>query len=178
MVKALIVLAYPEIKKSDYERIQEFRKRNDELYYHVVEPHFALVFPIRKGWEAKPFISEIVKQVQGVRPFEFCLRCAVLNKDSFNDNYHTFLVPDEGYSKIVKLHDKLYADKLFPQRALFANFVPHMGIGNSKDPLRCLEMAESWNKEEFAISGRIAILDVANYENDTVKTIQRISLGT
>ncbi len=175
---ALIVLAYPEIKKSDYERIQEFRKRNDELYYHVVEPHFALVFPIRKGWEAKPFISEIVKQVQGVRPFEFCLRCAVLNKDSFNDNYHTFLVPDEGYSKIVKLHDKLYAGKLFPQRALFANFVPHMGIGNSKDPLKCIEMAESWNKEEFAITGRISMLDVANYENDTVQTIQRISLGT
>ena len=175
---ALLVLAYPEIANGDYERIQEFRKQHDELYYHVVEPHFALVFPIRKGWEAKPFISEIVKQVQGVQPFEFCLRCATLNKDAFNDYYHTFLVPDEGYSKIVKLHDKLYANKLFPHRALFANFVPHMGIGNSKDPLKCLEMIESWNKEEFAIAGRISTLDVAKYENDTVQTIKRIPLVT
>jgi 2'-5' RNA ligase len=175
MAMALIVIAYPEIKKSDYERIQEFRKQHD-VYYHVVEPHFTLVFPIHKGWEAKPFISEIEKQAQGVQALEFCLRCAVLNKDSFNDNYHTFLVPDEGYSKIVKLHDKLYADKLFPQRALFADFVPHMGIGNSKDPLKCLEMIESWNRKEFAIAGRISTLDVAKYENDTVTTLQRIPL--
>jgi len=175
---ALLVLAYPEIENGDYERIQEFRKYHDELYYHVVEPHFALVFPIHEVWEAKSFISEIVKQVQGVQPFEFCLRCATLNKSAFNDYYHTFLVPDEGYSKIVKLHDKLYANKLFPHRALSVDFIPHIGIGNSKNPLKCIEMAESWNKEEFAITGRIAILDVVNYENDTVQTIQRISLGT
>lgn len=174
---ALLVLAYPEIDNRDYERIQEFRKEHD-FNYHLLGPHFTLVFPVDVGWEAESFITEISKQVQGVQAVEFCLRCAVLNKDIFSDYYFTLLVPDEGHSKIVKLHSKLYADKLFPHRALIANFTPHLTVGNSKNPLKCLEMTETWNKEEFAIAGQIAVLDVAKYENDTVQTIKRIPLVT
>jgi 2'-5' RNA ligase len=177
LVMALLVLAYPEIAPSNYERIQEFRKLNDELYYHVVEPHFTLVFPLPGDWKDETLITEIEKQIRGIQQFEFCIRCAALNKDAFSDTYHTFLVPDEGYSNILKLHDKLYSEKLFPHRKLQVDYIPHMGIGNSKDPLRCLEMVEYWNKTEFATEGRIAILDVANYENDSVQTIQRIYLG-
>ena len=176
---ALLVIAYPEITDRDYNCIQEFREHHDELYYHVVEPHFTLVFPLRKKvkWETEAFIAEIRKQIRGVQAFEFCIRCATLNKDAFSDYYHAFLVPDEGYSKIVKLHDRLYADKLFPQRALFVDFVPHIGIGNAKDPLKCVEMVDSWNNHEFTVEGRVTALDVADHENDTVQTIQRISLG-
>jgi hypothetical protein len=173
---SLCVLAFPTVSTSDYERIQEFRKYNDELYYHVVEPHFTLAFPL-SGWESEPFIAETKKQLRGFRPFDFCIRCATLNKDAFIDYYHAFLVPDEGYSQIVKIHDSLYADRFFPYRALEVDFIPHMGIGNSKDPLRCIGMVGSWNKQEFAIPGHISALDIANYENDTVQTIQRIRLG-
>jgi 2'-5' RNA ligase len=172
---ALLVLAYPEMSAVDYGRIQAFRKRHDGLYYHAVELHITLVFPTF-DWEAELFVAETAKQLSGFRPFDFCLRCAVLNKDAFNDYYHTFLVPDEGYSRVVKLHDKLYADKLFPHRALHVDFVPHIGIGNSRDPHRCLEMIDSWNKDEFSIRGRIAALDVVRYEDDTVQTIQRLAL--
>lgn len=172
---ALLVLAYPEISTSDHERIQAFRQRNDVLYYNVVDPHFTLVFPV-SDWEAGPFIAEVVKQSQGFRPFDFCLRCAVLNKDAFSDDYHAFLVPDEGYGAIVRLHDRLYADRLFSHRALMVDFIPHIGIGNAKDPLKCLEMVRVWNKEEFAIPGRVAALEVANYEHDAVETIQRVLL--
>ncbi|HVP35440.1 MAG TPA: 2'-5' RNA ligase family protein [Terriglobales bacterium] len=173
---ALLVLAYPDIKKSDYQRIQEFRKEHD-FNCDLLEPHFTLVFPVDRGWESGSFITEISKQVQGVQAIKFCLRCAVLNKDVFSEYYFTLLVPDEGHSKIVKLHDKLYADKLFPHRSLLANFTPHITVGNSKDSLKCLEMIESWNKKEFAIEGCIAVLDVAKYENDAVQTIKRIPLA-
>ena len=86
-------------------------------------------------------------------------------------------MPDEGYRKVVKLHDILYADKLFQQRALFADFVPHIGIGNAKDPLKCVEMVNLWSNHEFAIAGRVTALDVADYENDSVQTIRRLSLS-
>jgi len=173
---ALLVLAYPEVSKGDYERIQAFRQRNDALYYDVVEPHFTIVFPVFE-WGVEAFIAEVVKQSQGFQPFDFCIRCAVLNKDAFSDYYHAFLVPDEGYSRIVRLHDRLYADKLFSRRALWVDFVPHMGIGNSQDPLECLEMVRVWNEKEFAIPGWVVALDIANYEDDTVETIERVLLG-
>lgn len=173
---ALLVLAYPEVVTGDYERIQTFRKQHDGLYYHVVKPHFTLVFPVF-DWQEEAFVAEIARQKQDFHPFEFCLRCATLNKDAFNDHYHTFLVPDEGYSRIVKLHDRLYAGKLFPQRALSVDFVPHIGVGNSTDPLDCLSMIEQWNREEFVMPGFVDALDIVRYENDTVQTIQRLPLG-
>jgi len=173
---ALLVLAYPELSERDHERIQAFRRRHDVLYYSVVDPHFTLVFPV-PDWEVEPFVAEVVKQAQGFRAFDFCLRCAVLNKDAFSDDYHAFLVPDEGYGRVVRLHDRLYGDRLFPNRALMVDFVPHVGVGNAKDPLQCLEMVRAWNREEFAIPGRVVALDIANYEHDTVETIERVFLA-
>ncbi len=171
---ALLVVAYPELSKNDYDRIQAFRQMHDPLYYDVVEPHFTIVFPVFT-WKPEAFVAEAMKQARGIRPFPFTLRSAVLNKDAFNDYYHTFLVPDEGYGQIVRLHDRMYADQLFPQRALTVDFIPHIGIGNSLDPLACLAMMREWNKEEFAISGWVSTLDIINYEDGTIETIRRLS---
>ncbi len=174
---SLLVLAYPELSNNDYERIQEFRSANDKLNYHLVTPHWTVVFPLPEDWNKEGLITETVKQIEGIEPFEFSIRCATLNKDAFKDIYHAFLVPDEGYSDIVKLHDKLYEDALFPYRALHVDYIPHIGIGNSADPLKCLGMVEHWNKEEFVIEGRVTMLDVAKFENDEVQTIQRVPLS-
>ena len=122
-------------------------------------------------------LQKLKKQLRGFRPFGFCIRSAALNKDAFQDVYHAFLVPDEGHSQIVKMHYKLCADRLFPYRLLDVDFIPPLGVGNSKDPLRCVEMVESWNREEFSIAGQISALDIENYENDTVETIELIPLG-
>jgi len=173
---ALLVISYPEISDSDFQRIQKFRKDHDH-FYRIVNPHFTLVFPV-VDWQPESFIREIEKQVKDFQTFEFCVRCATLNKDAFNDYYHTFLVPDEGFSHFIKLHDVLYADLLFPQRALQIDFVPHIGIGNSRLPEECLEMISYWNRRPFEIHGRISVLDIINFEKNQVRTIQKISLKT
>jgi hypothetical protein len=173
---SLAVVAYPELTTDDYDRIQAFREANDELYFHMVEPHFTLVFPIT-GMEEDPFVSEIQDQIEGFQRYKFCLRCTVLNKDAFIDTYHVFLVPDEGYTQMVKLHDKLYAGKLFPHRLLEIDFIPHLGIGNAKDPLECLNMINYWNSRDFAIPGQISKLDIVRLEDNTVNTILHIPLS-
>jgi hypothetical protein len=172
---ALLVLAYPDISKADYECIQAFRRQNDVLYYNVVEPHFTLVFPVF-DWKDQDFIAEVTRQLDGLCAFDFSIRGAALNKDAFNDFYHAFLVPDEGYSTIVRVHDRLYAEKLFSNRVLTVDFVPHIGIGNATDPQACLKMVRHWNAQEFSIPGRISSVDIARYAEDCVETLERISL--
>jgi len=92
------------------------------------------------------------------------------------DYFHAFLVPDEGYSNIVKLHDKLYGDKLQNNLRLDLDFVPHIGIGNSRDKYLCKKMVDEWNRKEFSISGKITLLTIVSYENDTVTKIEEIEL--
>jgi 2'-5' RNA ligase len=171
---AFLVIAYPEITQSDFRHIQKFRQQHD-LFFRVVNPHFTLVFPV-PNWKVEPFIEEITKQSGNFHSFEFCLRCATLNKDAFNDYYHVFLVPDEGYSHLIRLHDKLYSGSLSPHRVLQIDFIPHIGIGNSRDPQKCLKMIAHWNCKPFSISGRISFLDIVKYEKYFVESVIRIPL--
>src|SRR5688572_27047965 len=108
---AYLALAYPELTSENFDQIQDYRKRYDERFFKVVEPHFTIVFPVF-DMSQDEFIREVKYQSHGFTKFDFVLRCATINKDAFSDYFHIFLVPDEGNSRIVKLHDKLYSGKL------------------------------------------------------------------
>ncbi len=172
---AYLLLAYPDIKKSDFELIQNFRKENDKLFYSVVDPHFTIVFPVF-DFSENLFVKEIIEKAKDIHRIKFVIRCATINKDVFSEYFHTFLVPDEGYSKVIKLHDLLYSGKLKDNLRLDIDFVPHIGIGNSKDGFHCQQMAGEWNEKEFAIDGTISRLTIVNYESDAVTKLQEIEL--
>lgn len=172
---ALGVLAYPRLENIDYETIQQFRKINDELYYSIVEPHFAFVFPI-SSISKKQFIEEVTNKAKEFKPFDFEVKCTTVNKDSFIDYFHLLLVPDKGYSNIVRIHDKLYSDLFFTELRLDIDFIPHMGIANSKDKLKVKEWADNWNKDEFSIKGTIDALTIIDYTGNTLTNIKEVKL--
>ncbi|HYF81858.1 MAG TPA: 2'-5' RNA ligase family protein [Clostridia bacterium] len=172
---AFLVLGKLDIKESDYNWIQDFRKEHDELNYNIVYPHFTFVFPTF-GKDEKEFKDEVFKKVKDFKPIDFCIRCAVINKNAFNEYWHVLLVPDEGHSEIVKLHDKLYSDVLLDTLYLEIQFVPHIGVANSKDKRICKKLVDSINSSNINICGTIKTLDVAVYDNDTVKSIVEIEL--
>jgi len=91
-----LVLAYPKISNDDLKWVQSIRDEHDELYAKVVAPHFTLVFPA--GVESAALIAHVKREATQCSAFPFILRCAVLEKDAFNEYTHVFLVPDEGYS--------------------------------------------------------------------------------
>ena len=172
---AFLVLAYPNIQGSDFDLIQEFRKKNDELFFSAVEPHFTIVFPTF-DLSKEEFCKTIFDKTFEVDRIDFTIRCATINKDTFNEYYHSFLVPDEGYSKIVKLHDKLYSGQLIDNLRLDIDFVPHIGVGNSKDKFECKKMVDGWNKKDFSISGTISNLTIVEFENNKIIKLQDIEL--
>ncbi len=170
----LHVIAYPELTVTDHERIQLFRRDHNSLF-KVIEPHCTIVFSV-PDMPPEDFIAEIKKQIDRTPAIRFCIRCAVINKDSFSNNYDAFLVPDEGFSRIVKLHDKLYSDKLSHHHRLDISYIPHISIANSPDVPSIKKIVDQWNEKEFAINGIISSLDIINYENRVVTTIEKIQL--
>jgi hypothetical protein len=173
---AYLVIAYPELAKNDFDRIQHYREENDKLFFNVVAPHFTIVFPIF-GMAENEFINEVRLQVTNIEKFSFKIRCSTINKDSFSHYYHAFLVPDEGFSNIVKLHDKIYSDKLKGNLRLDIDFIPHIGIGNSLDKGFCKSMVDEWNRNDFLIAGSVNKLTIVNYENDKgITEIENINL--
>jgi len=169
---SLLVIAYPQLAPDDYKLIQDHRREHDKLFT-VVEPHFTLVFPVADS-RVPDFTKEVKRQLEGAKSVPFCIRCATVSKDTFTDIWHTFLVPDEGYSKIVKLHDKLYGDKLSPHHRLDIDYIPHIGIDTSTDKTLCKKIVDRWNAKDFAIPGIISSASVVSYENSIVTTIEWI----
>jgi len=151
------------------------RSRHDELYFEVVDPHFTLVFPVFIC-EESVFIHHVKHIAQAIQPFDFVLRCAVLGDDAFNDYTHVFLAPDEGFSHVVKLHDRLYTGLLEDELRLDIPFIPHIGIANSLDPLDCKDVIDEINATPLEIRGRVETLDIIWYENNRVGTIEQIIL--
>jgi 2'-5' RNA ligase len=86
------------------------------------------------------------------------------------------LVPDEGYSNIIKLHDKLYSGSFQDYQRLDIDFVPHIGIANSKDKFRCKQMVEEWNEKDFSIKGTISHLTIATYDQERITHLKKIEL--
>ena len=170
----LHVVAYPEIAPADYEMIQSFRERYNSLF-NIIAPHFTIVFSV-PDMQPEPFVAEIKKQTGQTAAIPFCIRCATINRDAISGNYDAFLVPDEGFSKISKLHDKLYSDKLEHHHRLDISYIPHISIANSPDAQCIKEIVGRWNEKDFLIEGTISALDIINYENRKITTIEKIQL--
>jgi len=170
-----VVVSYPEFSDNALDSIQNYRKEHDEWLYPSIDPHFSFVFPVSEVSETD-FISEIVRLTQDIKKIDFVLRSAVVNKDSFNEYYHALLVPDDGFSRIVKLHDKLYSGLLKDELRLDIDYIPHIGVGNSTDKFDCKRMVDEWNAEEFAISGTISSLSIVSLEDLMINTLHTIPL--
>jgi hypothetical protein len=171
---SLLAISYPDLSTEDFSLIENYRKDHDKMF-DVVRPHFTFVFPV-SDISAADFSSEVKKQLKNASPISFCLRCAVINKDDFTEYYHAFLVPDEGFSGMVKLHDQLYSEKLAVHHRLDIDFIPHIGVGNSMDKFDCKKMVDEWNSKTFLIKGTISTFDIVQYENNKVTTIEKIKL--
>ena len=178
MKNFLAVGSYPKLEQKDYNWIKNYRKEND-IYYDLIDAHFTLVFPTF-NIEITDFITEIKKQAKGLHTFDFQIKCAIMNNDrsdEFREYWHVFLTPDKGFSDIVKLHDKLYSGLLAPTQRLDLDFIPHIGIGNSTDPKECKRMVDDVNAKDINICGTIKSLDIIQYKNNKISTVEILDLN-
>src|SRR5438874_242296 len=125
---SLLVIGYPKLARVDSEWIGSIREQNDYLSHSLLPPHFTFVFPLTTITESE-LAEHLKKQLAGCNRIPFVLRCSILVKDDSGEDYYVLLVPDEGFSSIVKLHDRLYTGILAPALRLDIPFIPHITIG-------------------------------------------------
>lgn len=159
---SLAVVAYPDISQKYRDWIEDIRAAHDELYYRAIEPHFTLVFLVH-DFIAEELAQHVRTQCSGFETIRFALRCATCVKDAFSDYMHVFLVPDTGFSSLVRLHDRLYGGPLEHEIRLDIPFIPHIGVGNCRDFTKMKRLADELNREPFSVEGTIQMLDLATY---------------
>jgi 2'-5' RNA ligase len=172
---SLLAISYPELEPGDLNWIQSIRAEHDELQYELVKPHITLVFAT-EGIDQSALIDH-VREISGeASAIRFVLRRSIVMKDHFGDYWYVLMVAAEGCSEIVRLHDRLYTNILFGELRSDLPFIPHITIGNSKDPQVCATLVDRLNAEDFAIAGRISSVDIVTYENSRIETIRQVEL--
>lgn len=171
---AYLVIAYPELQQADLDLIQDYRSRYDRQF-SLVKPHFTVVFPVQ-DLDKDSFLSEVSQKIANTESFDFDLKVATINQDTSGNYYHEFLVPDAGYSNIVKLHDKAYSDLLAPYLRFDVDFIPHISIGNSEDAQASKQRVDDLNARGVLIHGHISSLDVIEFADGVINTLEKIQL--
>lgn len=173
---ALLVLGYLATTEQDWAWMQDIRKQHDQRYFDVVDPHFTLVFPVVQ-LPLAAFVAHVRTQTEGQGAIAFALRCATVVQDVLSDDAHVFLVPDEGNSAIIKLHDNLYTGVLRPELRLDIPYIPHIGVATTTDITACKALADRLNEQHFCVHGVIDRLDIVRYEHNRVETLDQVMLA-
>lgn len=173
---AFCVVNYPTLRSADFDWIQSIRQQHDHLFFDVVAPHFTLVFPTNEV-EKSVLIEHITHKVTEFKAFDFVCRCAILGDPSFMDHAHVFLIPDEGFSDFIRLHDRLYTGILSPELRLDLPHIPHIGIASIPTLEEGKAIIDQLNQEKFEICGRVDAISVIEYDGQTTRDIETCYLA-
>jgi 2'-5' RNA ligase len=87
------------------------------------------------------------------------------------------LMPDEGFSALVRLRDALHTGPLARHLRLDIPFTPHVTVARLATPRPAKVLADSINALSINVAAPVASLDVVRYEGTDLVAIARVSLG-
>ncbi len=172
----LYSLCYPMLSEADDEFIRSYRREHDLPYRDIVRHHFTIVFSIR-DLDKAAYIHHVRSTATSQSPISFVCRYAMLGDDASDDNYYVFLVPDEGYSEISLLHDRLYTGPFAPFHRLDIPYIPHMGIATIPSASRIKHLCDDLNAAGVRISGTLNHITVCEYDGNRITDLERINFS-
>ena len=176
MTRTLYTLAYPTLTSVDRETIEAFRHEHDLPFRDVVAVHFMMVFASHDIDESR-YVTHIKEIASSCYRVSFHCRYAMLGVDDDNCNGYVFLVPDEGYSAISRLHDRLYTGLLAPSLRLDLPFIPHMTIGTLPDYSAAKALCDRLNSTSLSIAGSLDALTVGTLESNRIIDLAHFELA-
>jgi hypothetical protein len=99
-----------------------------------------------------------------------------VNHTPVHKSYYTFLVPDEGLSDIVKLHDAAYTGFMSDFLQLDTPYLPHITVGISEASFVCKNLVDKINAENIEIVGRITNVEIVDLDEGVITPVEKIRL--
>jgi len=168
-------VAFPQLAPADRTRLEALRSLHDPAASRTIAAHVTLVFAWQDLAEAR-YREHLAGVAAATAPIRFCLRYAMLGSDAGGERAHVFLVPEEGFSAISRLHDRLYAGPLAPALRLDLPFVPHVTVATTADCREAKRLCDSLNQEGLAIAGTLDLLTLVAVEGGRAVPLHEIAL--
>jgi len=175
-VRSLLSIAYPDLDAEHRAFLAAFRRANSPAARLQVEPHFTLAFACSQVPEAE-YAAHVAAVAARSKPIPFHCRYAMLGADDEDDRAYVFLVPDEGFAAIARLHDHLYTGSLAPHLRLDLPYVPHITIGITTDRRRAKDLCDELNRSGVSIPGTLRAITVGTPRDGVFVGLSEHGLG-
>jgi 2'-5' RNA ligase len=171
-METLEVITRPHFDKADQAWLTDVRSRRAGSRG---SPYFTLVFTT-VAIEAAAFTKAVRANAQGIHPIRFRLRCALVVPEPVVGRFHVFLIPDEGFGAILKLHDALHAGPIQAALRQETPYLPHITVATTADHASARDLALALNRNEIDIHGHIDALEVERCTDGVVKRVAEVPL--
>jgi len=172
-LNTLEVIAHPQFEKADQAWLTDIRARRAGSRG---APYFTLVFP---GADLAPaaFADAIRARARDVRPIRFRLRSALVAPEPVARRFHVFLIPDEGFGAILKLHDALHTGPIAAALRQDTPYLPHITVATTPGYDAARSLAQALNQGGVDIPGQITALQVEQRIGEDIKIVADIPLS-
>lgn len=173
-MESLEVIARPHFDKADLAWLTDIRSRRAGSRG---PPYFTLVFP---GVDMTPqaFAEQIRKNAEGTPRIHFRLRSALVAPEHAVARFHVFLIPDEGFGAILRLHDALHAGPIEAAIRPETPYLPHITVATTATHHEARKVAQALNHGDLDIHGHIEALEVERREGgEVIKKVAEIPLA-
>lgn len=170
---SLEVIARPHFDKDDLAWLTDIRSRRAGSRG---PPYFTLVFPGAE-LEPKAFVARVRFNAEGIPRIRFRLRSALVAPEHTVGRFHVFLIPDEGFGAILKLHDALHAGSIEAAIRPETPYLPHITVATTTTHDEARKIAQALNQGGIDIHGHIEALQVEHRTGEVIKEIAEIPLA-
>ena len=172
-MESLEVIARPHFEKADLAWLTDIRSRRAGSRG---PPYFTLVFP---GVDLPPraFADQVRRNAEGAARIRFRLRSALVVPELVVRRFHVFLIPDEGFGAILRLHEALHRGPLEAAIRTDTPYLPHITVATSTDRAKARDLAHALNLRGLDIHGHIDALTVERRHGEVIKEVAEIPLA-
>lgn len=175
-MRDLLTVAFPRMDEDDLAFLASFKADHSPAERRLVAPHFTLAFRCAHLAE-QTYAAHVAAIAQRTKAIDFICRYAMLGADDESEEGYVFLVPEEGFAAIARLHDDLYTGEMEPHLRLDIPYVPHITIGRLKDRRRAKQLCDEFNARGLAIPGRISDLTVCTPQGRGLASLSEHALA-
>lgn len=172
-METLEVIARPHFDKADLAWLTDIRSRRAGSRG---APYFTLVFNVAE-MPAAAFAEHVRAHVKALPAIRFRLRSALVVPEPAVRRFHVFLIPDEGFAAILRLHDALHTGPIRAALRRDSPYLPHITVATTSDYEAARNLATALNNGGIDITGHIDAVQVERREGEVVKLAAEIPLS-
>ena len=164
---SLTIVSFPDIPATELTWIEGIRQSHLTSPESDFAPHVTLVFPAEITTD-----DDLEMHMLGVtgstQPFEAIFRIASPVIDPFNGGWTVQLLPDQGLSKLMRMHNFLYSGPFADHLNLDLRYVPHLTLARTDDGPQAKALCEELNSGIIEVEARFTTVDLLRIDGGTV----------